>query len=207
MDAAADPVSAALAFRCATAPARGQSVFPLNSVGVFLLLIAWVAVPHRGWMRTAWARWLVFCACAAAEALVLMGRYTSPDEAVGYLQGLVAVWAVVNAFRHVVATDPQREAARVVRVDQRWRPEKGEEDKADKAETTTALLSTGDGQLRRRAIPASTAHAAKEPEFCWETFPSEAPLGYRLWWAYDLVFNIRGTGVFWLCYLESVVVR
>ena len=185
-----DLIASALSYRRTIAPPTRQIVFPLVAVGSFVIPALWICTPHRPWMRTAVARWAVFAACTAFEVFILARQYTSPNEVLGYGQGLVAIWSVMNVFRFVVVNEPQMTAARIVKVTK--------ESKRVVDEPAVGPTSGVDhGQLRRRRGKTDEAVQATnvQPEYVWQPFPAKEPFMLRLQWTLDLLLNLRGIGI------------
>ncbi len=190
---------------------RRQILLPQALLASHVLPILWVAIPHdtNSWIHR--LRWVVF-----AFALLLnyeqAARASSTHVAWAAISGLMSTFGTMLCFQHMILTNPQRDAARIIKVHCSKNPGKacaslGESNASPQASAkpeyaahggpaaTTPLVWTGD----ETGSPTGL-HLFKSPDtgrhFCyiWQRFPSDAPLLDRLGWATDLIFSFRGAG-------------
>lgn len=190
---------------------RRHILLPQALFTSLVLPVIWVTIPHntRPWLYR--SRWVIFC-------LVLLVNYeqaaraSSTNVAWAVVSGLMSTYGTMLCFQHMILTNPQRDAARIIRVPR-------------SKDLSTACTSDGEhkaashipGKLERaaRCEPAATQPLSRtrgdagsltemdstsNPElgapscYVWQRFPSEAPLLDRLGWATDLVLSFRGAG-------------
>ncbi|KAJ6790259.1 hypothetical protein PWT90_09862 [Aphanocladium album] len=190
---------------------RHRILLPQILVCTFVLPVFWIAVPHHGRHWFYRSRWLV-----ALLALLVnyeqTKRMSSTNAAWAVLSGLVGTYGTMLCFYHLIVTNPQRDAARVIRVAagkscEAPRPNSDEADLPPHASGTSTRACHGPPPATKRPVgaPCETA-SPTQPHFAnsgnhdvescyiWQRFPSEAPLLSRLGWATDLVLSFRGAG-------------
>lgn len=190
--------------RDVTAGHRRQIVMPQALVGTFLLSVLWIATPHasRPWLYH--SRWLI-AALVVALNYEQVTRASSANPAWAVASGLMATHGSMLCLQHLIFTNPQRDAARAIRVSA---PHAAGRD-------TTPLRDTPEASSCKETAPAlvsrhittntaSTASTISQPAdahnhgdriyYIWQRFPTHASFAQRFAWAADLVLSFRGAG-------------
>ncbi|KAJ3492959.1 hypothetical protein NLG97_g5035 [Lecanicillium saksenae] len=189
---------------------RHQVLLPQVLICSLVLPIIWIAIPHhdRPWFHR--LRWVVFLFtlfvnCEQAK------RISSTNVAWAVLPGLMGMYGTLLCFHHLIVTNPQRDAARIVRVaagSDRGIPHANsdEADMPTHASGTPAAARCGPaspelpGRVEGKAASPTTQRLSKirshdgKYYYIWQRFPAKAPLLDRLGWAADLVLSLRGAG-------------
>lgn len=134
---------------------------------------------------------------------------SSTNAAWAVVSGLMGTYGTMLCFHHMIVTNPQRDAARIIKV-------AGRRD----LDTSHTNLDNVTGPLHASApakldvAPGTKSRCGEQVEessptklrpsgkfedsghfdYVWQRFPSEAPFLDRLGWAADLVLSFRGAG-------------
>lgn len=186
---------------------RRQIVLPQAFFIPFILPIIWLAIPHNGRSWLYRARWFIF-------VLALLVNYEQAARAssnnVGWavVSGLMSTYGTMLCFQHMILTNPQRDAARIIKVsfgkypDRAFAPlgELPPPQPSAKPEYTACPGTAATNPHLKPQSESTASHIVDTPDFdttssyIWQRFPSEAPILARLGWAADLVLSFRGAG-------------
>ncbi|UNI21057.1 hypothetical protein JDV02_007081 [Purpureocillium takamizusanense] len=180
------------AFTQAVAQGRAKPlVMPYSLLGVPVVLVLWLAIPHtrRPWLYQ--TRWLVVAFVVVFNWRVAR-ELSSTNMACSYAAGLHAAWGIILTMDLLIWKRPQFVAARAVRVLSRRA-------NGDAAAAINPDASSQDGLRRRKAAESASSQdkpqaASKNSEFVWQTFPEDGSLWERIGWAWDLASSFRGSG-------------
>lgn len=190
---------------------RRHIVLPQALFASLVLPIVWVAIPHntRPWLYR--SRWLAF-ALALVVNYEQAARASSTNMAWAVVSGLMSTYGTMLCFQHMILTNPQRDAARIIKVpcskdSNRTCTNDGESKapshipvKLERAARCEPAATQPPFRARGEAGSPTELRSTSRPETCspscyiWQRFPSEAPLLDRLGWATDLVLSFRGAG-------------
>ncbi|KJZ73515.1 hypothetical protein HIM_07071 [Hirsutella minnesotensis 3608] len=175
-------------------------LIPYSLLGVFVLPVLWLAIPHTRrpwWYQT---RWLVAVAGVAFN-LHIISTCSSGNLPFSYASGLMAAWGIIWSLNLLIWTRPQFDAARVVKV---TRPAQRSVLALESPSTSrnNNLASPEQGAVKRRTNKSVEPSlfkqdGAAEDVYVWQPYPVDGPYLQRLGWALDLVTSFRGAGWNW----------
>ncbi|KAJ9139076.1 Membrane bound o-acyl transferase family protein, partial [Pleurostoma richardsiae] len=170
-------------------------VMPYSLLGVFILPILYLSIPHvkRPWLYR--ARFPLMAFIVAFSLNELAAGCTSENFAAAYAVGLTHSWGIVWSATLLIWMRPQFEAERVER--RRRRSPRGGETNGSAHERNNSALRSETEQLQGAAPDEDVARYIKDYEYYWQAFPADEPFLTRLGWATDLVLSFRGTGWNW----------
>jgi hypothetical protein len=167
-------------------------VLPFDALGVFLLPLIYLCIPHTGrpWLYK--SRFLVLALMIGLN-LNIMLKAASTNMAVAYGTGLAATWGIIWGLTVLVWTRPQFEAARVKRRRTKFRRENG----SVNGEIVHEGRKRSNRDLIEEKAPDETVAAALLDgyEYYWQAYPADEGFRTRLDWAYDYVTSFRGSGM------------
>ncbi|KAM3512348.1 hypothetical protein MY11210_003987 [Beauveria gryllotalpidicola] len=184
---------------------RRHIVLPQALLTTLILPIVWIAVPHhhdRSWLYR--SRWLVFALAFLANC-EQAARASSVNAAWAVISGLMSTYGTMLCFQHIILTNPQRDAARIIRVACGKEAEcdappphhafvKPEHAAARETAATKSHIRLRGGANGTASRNVSRSENGRHVCYIWQRFPSEAPLLDRLGWAADLVLSFRASG-------------
>ncbi|OAA73492.1 hypothetical protein ISF_00393 [Cordyceps fumosorosea ARSEF 2679] len=179
---------------------RRQIVLPQAFLTTLILPVVWLAIPHHGRSWRHRSRWLLFAVALFANC-EQAARASSNNVAWAVISGLVSAYGTMLCLQHMILTNPQRDAARIIKVPRRKAQEVASTGLGEPPQPAAAAATSSGLQLPREAPRSRTTQrfvGSSEigGDFCyvWQRFPSEAPFLDRLGWAADLVLSFRGAG-------------
>ncbi|OAQ96399.1 hypothetical protein LLEC1_03680 [Akanthomyces lecanii] len=190
---------------------RRHILLPQALFASLALPVIWVAIPHntRPWLYH--SRWLVFT-LALLINYEQAARASSTNVAWAVVSGLMSTYGTMLCFQHMILTNPQRDAARIIRVpcskdpkttcmnDGRNKAPSRIPVELERAARCEPAATQPPFRARRDAGSLTQMRTASRSEidanscYIWQRFPSDAPLLDRLGWATDLVLSLRGAG-------------
>ncbi|KAF1736696.1 hypothetical protein CRV24_002305 [Beauveria bassiana] len=186
---------------------RRHIVLPQALVTTLILPIVWIAIPHhdRSWLWR--SRWFVFALVFLANC-EQAARASSVNVAWAVISGLMSTYGTMLCFQYMILTNPQRDAARIIRVacgkdaacaecDAPPPPHafvKPEHATGREIAATESHIRLRGGENGTASRNVSRPENGRHVRYVWQRFPSKAPLLDRLGWAADLVLSFRGSG-------------
>lgn len=186
---------------------RRQIILPQALIATLFISAFWIAIPHinRPWLYR--CRWIVVALVMALNyEQVTRASSTNPGWAV--VSGLMATHGTMLCLQHLVFTNPQRDAARALRVSKSDADKTHSQAQGAKPQASvTPRRPTANGTLSRpmRVDSEQNAHLSSrlcldtydsggEYYYIWQPFPAQASFVQRLAWATDLMLSFRGAG-------------
>lgn len=181
------------AFDQAVADGRASPFFlPLATLGPFLLPTIWLVIPHthRPWLYN--MRWFVAAAIVAVD-LDLIRWARSPQSAIAYAVGVIAVWGILTTLNLLIWTRPQFDAARVIRRRKSLMVTGAGCDEKASIKNELRKMEDSKPMVQPGGTPGEDG-GDEEYEYVWEPFPEDGPLLDRIYWAWGLLVSFRGVG-------------